>query len=363
MKKLFVNICFALFLTMTVFSFAGCFGGGDPPPVNYNADVEVVAPENIDMEHFVIEDNATYYTSKSLSLVMSVNGAFLIHEYFELDGDNRIYKNLYFYENDYIFMITGDYSDIFASLKEESDEEYAEEEKESGEDIQINFIKSGIYTIIFDTENLVFDLQFTAEIETPRYYRIKNCEIYSINTGWVQMSINPNNYEEYYITNFNIESGKTINFFNSVHTSNYIPTLEENSQKYATCRKTNIKIKFGGNYNVYINSKTYKVRLELINVETADYSCCYYNGNDFVDLELESQSIPYVFVCQLSVDTQYTSVPDFYTKNYIENKLTLVNSPNIMTSSSNNYYFKNTGTYNIKVNLKTFELAVELLPE
>ena len=37
-------------------------------PADYNADVQAVAPENITLEHFVAEENTTYYTSEGLSL-------------------------------------------------------------------------------------------------------------------------------------------------------------------------------------------------------------------------------------------------------------------------------------------------------
>ena len=64
----------------------------------------------------------------------------------------------------------------------------------------------------------------------------------------------------------------------------------------------------------------------------------------------------------MDVDEQYTTVPHFYNANYSEYKLTVVNSPDVMLTGTS-YYFKKIGTYKITINLKTFELTVELLPQ
>ena len=43
-----------MLLFVMVFSLVGCFGGGTlSPEKDYNADVEVILPENITNEHFV----------------------------------------------------------------------------------------------------------------------------------------------------------------------------------------------------------------------------------------------------------------------------------------------------------------------
>ena len=359
MKKVFMSATFSLLLFLSVFSLVGC---NPPGPKNYNADIQEVLPQNITTEHFVVEDNVTYYTSPGFSLWMSVMGHFMVMDYFALDGDKRIYDNLYFYEDDYFYIVTDDYQDLFASLAEESDKQYAEEEKELGYDIQLNIIKPGIYKVIFDTKTLKFDLEFKSEIQTPRYYTIKNCDIYS-NSSWTEMSVNPSNQEEFYITNYYIATGKIISFFSHIHTSNYVPTLEINSQKYAKCEKSNIRIFIGGNYDVYINSKTYEVKLELTNPETADYTCVYYDGSEFINLALVDENVPYIFSYQIQVSTQNTtSVPKFYNTHYSQYKLSITNSPDVM-GSGNYYYFKKIGTYNLTINLKTFELTAELLPE
>ena len=211
MSKKFV--CFlASLLTLTcALPLSACGGGtGDSSPRDYNADVQTVAPENITLEHFVAEENTTYYTSEGLSLWMEVNGEFLEVNYFSLDGSKRVYDNLYLYKDDYFFMLTGNNTDMYATLSDSSDSEYAEEEFAEGEEYAINIIKAGIYTVVFDTETLKFDLVYKSEITTPVYYTIKNCSIYTVATSWVEMSVNPNNADEFMIRNFNVEANKLI---------------------------------------------------------------------------------------------------------------------------------------------------------
>lgn len=145
MKKTFLCFIATLLILISGISLVGCdMGTGTPAIPDYNADIQVVAPEDIDAEHFAVEEDTTYYTSPGFSLWMEVNGEFLKMDYFSLDGDKRVYDNLYFYVDDYFYMVTDDNKDLYASLGDSTDSEYAEEEKQSGEDIQINVKKSGI---------------------------------------------------------------------------------------------------------------------------------------------------------------------------------------------------------------------------
>ena len=70
---------------------------------------------------------------------------------------------------------------------------FAEEEKQSGEEVQINFKKQGVYKVIFDVDTHKFDLEYKREITNPVYYTIKDCSFYTLRTSWVEMSVNPNN--------------------------------------------------------------------------------------------------------------------------------------------------------------------------
>ena len=365
MKKKFLYLILALLFIISGVYLVGCNFGDTSNNTDYNADVEEVNPENITIDNLIIEEGKTYYTSESLSLMMEVNGAFLEMSYFSLDGNKRVYDNLYFYVDDYFYMITGDYRDIYASLGDSADTEYAEEEKEQGYDIQINVKKEGIYKLIFDVDTLKFDMEYKAEITTPKYYTIKNCQIYSVATKWVDMSVNPENSEEFVIENFNIEVNKTIYFQNISHTSLYKITLDENcNETLASYTYPSVTVNVGGSYNIYINAKTYVVRLELINPDTATYNLVYYDGADFITKSPDDQSVPYVFRQQITVDTKNTtSLPNFYTEKYKTYKLTVIDNNDLLSYSGKYYYFKQIGTYDLIINLKTFEITVEILPE
>ena len=363
MKKKFLALAVALFTLTSGLFLVGCgdFGSGTPENKNYNADIQAVTPDSIDAEHFVVDENTTYYTSPGFSLWMEVNGEFLKMDYFSLDGNKRIYDNLYFYTDDYFYIVTDDNKDLYASLGDSADAEYAEEEKEQGYDIQINVKKSGIYKLIFDVDTLLFDMEYKSEIETPVYYTIKNCSIYSLATSWVEMSTNPANEDEFIIENFYVDAGKIVSFYNRVHTSNYKITLDEASlDKYGSTRKTHLTVNIGGNYNFYINKKTYVVRMELLSPDSATYSCVYYDGSDFITLEPYDESEPHIFRLRLNVDSQYESVPDFHTSHYKTYALTIL--PSDLLMGSKNGYFKQAGTYELIINLQTFTISVELTP-
>ena len=116
MNKKFFSIIISLLLLITSFSLVGCGGTKD-----YNADIQVVSPEDITAEHFVAEEGKTYYTSPGFILSISVKGHFMLMDYFSLEGDKRVYDNLYLYEYDYFYIVTSDYKDLYASLENEDD--------------------------------------------------------------------------------------------------------------------------------------------------------------------------------------------------------------------------------------------------
>ena len=332
---------------------------------DYNADVQTVAPENITVEHFVAEENTTYYTSQGLSLWMEVNGAYLKMDYFSLDGKKRVYDNLYFYEDDYFYMVTGDSRELYAALSDSVDEEYAEEEKQDGYEVQINVKKSGIYKLIFDTAALEFSMEYKAEIQTPVYYTIKDCDILSGKNSWLELSVNSANEEEFVAKDIKLSAGETVGFYSHLHTSHYKVSLEEGSRdRYAALQGKFIKLNVGGTYNLYINRKTYAVRLELLNPDTASYSCVYYDGKDFIELSPYDTALPYIFRQRITVETKYTtSLPKFHTANYRTYDLTVVDTADLLMGSGKNRYFKEAGVYDIVINLKTFEITAERLPE
>lgn len=362
MKKKFLCLFMALFMLTACNALVGCDGlfgdPADPPLPNFNEDIQSVQGSDINTEHFVVEEEVDYYTSPGFSLYISVKGAFLSVDYFSLDGNKRVYDNLYFYKNDYFYIVTSDVKYLYAGLGDSNDTEYAEEEKEQGEEVQINIKKEGIYKLIFDIDTLKFDMVYKSEITTPVYYTIKKCSIFTLATDWVEMSVNPDNADEFCIKNFTVALGKTISFFDNIHTSNYIVTLDDSCDgKYGVAYKSMVYMNMGGSYDIYINKKTYVVRIVLREPDTATYGCIYYDG-EFHTLQPAETDIPYIFHQNFVAEETFVSVPDFYTINYLGYDLTIEESPLLV-----NGYFKNPGSYKIIVNLKTFTISVEQLPQ
>ncbi|MBQ8197704.1 MAG: hypothetical protein IJZ73_06595 [Clostridia bacterium] len=363
MKSKILILLATLMALTSVSTLFGCFSSPTDPQIpDYNADIEIVLPENIDSEHFIVEEDTTYYTSPGFSLMMEVNGLFREMDYFSLDGNKRVYDNLYLYKKDYFFMITDDYKDIYASLGDTNDLQYGEEEKESGYDIQINVKKSGIYKLIFDTDTLKFDMVYKDEITTPVYYTMPNCTILGGESlTWTDLQVNPNNPDEFYIENYYIPVNTSIAFLPNSHVSFYKVTLDETcNDKLGYWNYPSVIVNVGGNYNVYVNKKTYVVRLELLNPETADYTCTYYANKDLQPLTAYDQSMPYLFTYRMVVDKVYTSIPEFYTTRAAKYKLTPKSSPYLLVDSD---IFKTTGIFDIKIDLLNFEVSVEKLPE
>ncbi|MBR2903978.1 MAG: hypothetical protein IKC37_04950 [Clostridia bacterium] len=365
MKKKIISLIATLSVAASALALSACFPSDPPTIPDYNADVEVVSPEDItqDSEHFVVEEDTTYYTSPGFFMMMEVNGAFFEMKYFSLDGNKRVYDNLYFYQNDYFFIVTDDYRDLYASLGDPSDTQYAEEEKEQGYDIQINIKRAGIYKVVFDTDTLKFDMEYKAEITTPKYYTIKNCQVYSQATEWVDMSVNPDNEEEFVIENFYVAADKFISFFDRTHTSNYKVILDESClNTYASLYKAIVTVNVGGYYDIYINAKTYLVRLVLRDPDTATYSCVYYDGSEFITLSPVDEAVPYIFRQRIVVEDKYDHVPNFHTTKFETYDLTVEDSEFLLTTQYGPV-FRNVGTYDLIINLKTFTISVELTPQ
>ncbi|MBO4962657.1 MAG: hypothetical protein J6C97_02655, partial [Clostridia bacterium] len=207
MKNRAISLLISIIMLFSLFCIDACSGSNTEPTIpDYNADIVEVVPENITTEHFVVQEETVYYTSPGFSLVISVNGEFMVMDYFYLDGNCRVYDNLYFYVDDYYYIVTDDYKDLYASLGDSADLQYAEEEKESGYDIQINIKKSGKYKLIFNLDTLKFDMVYLEEIVEPIYYTIKSCAILKVkDREWIDLSLNPQNENEFYIANLNIE--------------------------------------------------------------------------------------------------------------------------------------------------------------
>ena len=128
----------------------------------------------------------------------------------------------------------------------------------------------------------------------------------------------------------------------------------------------------GGTYNVYINSKTYVVRFELVSANADGYSAIVYKDGNFVDLELADQNVNYIYTYRYTATSDIggygvmsDDVPDIYNASYQKYNLTATDGSMsyISAYSRGGYYFKTAGTYDLTINLLNFTISIEKLPE
>ena len=375
-NKVLYLIFAILFILPSVFVMSGCFGSGTAggngytPSIDNTTDLIDYTPSQGENQY---GEDDELYTSKYLNFVTEINGYYSTNKPFEIDSENpnlRIYDNIYFYEYDFFQMMSSDYRYIWCSLSDENDTQYAEVEREQGEDIQTNIKKSGVYKVIFDTSTFLFDLEYKSEITTPVYEEIKNCDIYSTATSWTTMQ---KNGDEFYILNYSVEKEKLVAFDSSFsHTSHYKTTIDEACKnryihKSGNKPKSDIWFMIGGKYNIYLNAKTYVVRVELVEANESSYSAVIYENKEFVNLQLENENIKYIFKHQITITTQkygnydvvVDTLPKIYNSSYVEFNLTPTEeSKALLRETSGKYYFKKAGTYNITVNLQNFTIAL-----
>ncbi len=345
---------------MLICLLVGCdFAGGDR---DYNSDITVVLPEDVTVDHFTPAPDTEYYTSDKLILSMSVHGYFMNYKIFSLEGDNRVYDEIYLYEGDYFYAVSGDMRDLYATLGDPTDTEYASEEKESGYDIQINIVKSGVYTIKFDVNAHTFDLVYKREIDTPRYYTMPSCEMW-MKSEYHPMAKNPDNPDEYCLTDVEIPAGEYLFFHDRTHVSIYhFAAADDKTDLFGNFSKSNVSVNYGGRYNVYMNSVTYTLRIEPVSPDAIRYTCQIYEDGDFITLTPYDEAAPHVIRYRMSADEKDTRIPTFYTESYDEIVFVATEDENLDVSGST-YYLREVGTYDVILNFKTFELTVERLPE
>jgi len=307
-----------------------------------------------------------YYTDDALAFCAEIRGSYKANRPFTLDEQNnnlRIWDNMYLYEYDYFQMIASEKADIFYSVNTE-DLEYVEVDDKFAQ-ATVKEGKSGIYKVTFDLSTKIFDLQYLGEIVTPVYEKMDGCDVYSLKSGFTQLTPNPNNLDELMIANYSIESGALISFYNhgDVHLSNYKVVLDSaNQNKYATSLEDgdkHLSFAIGGIYNLYVNPTTYAVRVELTNPDTASYSLQVYENGEPVALSATNPSTPYIFTYVMTAKRNQ-SLPIFVSAYYNMYVLSL----NPSEYMDNDYeMFNEAGTYRLEINLKTFTVTVELAPQ
>ena len=251
-------------------------------------------------------------------------------------------------------------------MSDTADQEYAEiENSTGGSPLQINVIKQGVYDIILDVETFAIDLVKVGDIDTPVYETIKTCELYvhvsSSNYSYTPMTLNVET-NEYYIQK-EIPLNASIGFYNASHIGNYKMTVEPSLMDklvyYDSYNNRKVKVHVGGTYKIYFNAKTYKLRLELQNPDTASYYCQveWDKGNELTAISTETPYLfEYEFVAQGKINDPYVDIPSFYPKLGMKYQLSVIDVDGFVGNDS---YVTESGTYKLTINLKDFTLTVK----
>lgn len=380
MKKKFLFLVTAFLLIINVMALVGCtFDDGDSddsglPKIDNSVDLNAFTP-TVDDDTIYREDE-TYYTSKSIDLVTEINGNYTTSRPFTLDKDNankRIYRNIYFYVEDFLQVLYykkfGDLGRLFVIMSDTADQEYAEiEYTQQGSPLQINIIQQGIYDIILDVETFAIDLVKVGDIDTPVYETIKSCEL-NIHVSSTDHTYTPMALDvatnEYYIET-EIPLNASIGFYNASHTGRYKMTVEPSLMDtlifydyYSSTKPSQVQVHVGGTYKIYFNAKTYVLRLELQNPDTAKYYC-QVEWNENKELTAVSNATPYLFeyefVAQGERNDPYVDIPSFFPKLGMAYDLSVIDVDGFVAYDE---YITESGTYKLTINLKEFTLTIK----
>ena len=282
---------------------------------------------------------------------------------------------MYFYEGDYFQIISRDYRYIWATLKDENTE-YLTPLRAEGEDIKVDVKVSGIYKIVLDIKTMVMDFTYKSEISTPYYYPFKSCEIGAIVDNkliFTNMEINPANSDEFMVSDYDAVTGKMYSFYNKdTHTSNYKLSVEGDSTRYISSSmfETSIRFNISGKFNIYVNKKTYKVRVSVSDPSSLVYDCITYFNKEFIALTPKDEDTPYLFEYNYEATSDVggygvmsDDLPIFYNKSYQEYQLDVIESDLLDKYSSGKYYFKKKGLYKLTIDLLNLTLSVEKIEE
>ena len=233
----------------------------------------------------------TYYKSDLFELHTTIAGYFSYGRKFFVPKDNpdlHVYDNLYLYEGDEFFVAKNKGSSRFGipdfdycfELEDPNDMEFVnvdidEMDKTVGS-LFIKEKKDGVYKVSFNIKTLRIDIDFLREIDTPRYDYIAHCDATVIHGQSMTMKANPNNEDELMAEGMNIQMHSSLVFDNNLgcYTRVWLDESLINQVRTFTKREL-LHFSVGGVYNLYLNRRTYAVRVELTNPESATYNCYY----------------------------------------------------------------------------------------
>ena len=385
MKKKFLFVIITLLLIINVTALVGCDtlglfedSDGEIPKIDNSVDLKEFTP-TVDDDTVYIE-NETYYTSISVSLVTEVNGNYTTNRPFTLDKENenkRIYHDIYFYAGDFFQVLyyknVNDLGELYVFMSDTNDQEYAEiEYTTQGSPLQVNIKEKGIYNLILDIETFSVDMVKVGDIDTPVYETIKTCElnihVSSTEHTYIEMTLNSETNEYFIETEIPLHA--SIGFYNASHMGHYKMTVEPHLMDtllyyggYADEKPTQVYVHVGGRYKIYFNAKTYVLRLELQNPETASYYC-QVGWKEDKELVAVSSETPYLFeyefVAQGAINDPYVDIPKFYPSLGMSYQLSVVDEDGFVAYDE---YITQSGTYKLTINLKEFTLTVKKLSD
>jgi len=378
MNKKFAFILASLLMLTSGVSLVGCDIFGDSsekddssfPQIDNTVDLDEFSPLPDDDTEYL--EGETYYTSAAIDLVTEINGNYSVDRPFTLDKEDenkRIYHNVYFYAEDFFQVIY--YKDItklgeiYAVLSDETDTQYAEiEYSTDGSPLQINIKQQGIYNLVLDVQTFGVDMVKVGDIQTPVYETVKSCELKvqtsASNVTYSAMTLDKDTNE--YCIQAEIPANASIGFYSESHMSCYKTTVEAGlGDRYVYWNFSNpasITVHVGGTYKVYFHAKTYVVRLELQNPDTASYYCQveWLQGNVLTVTSGAPYLFEYEFVAQGTASDPYVELPDFYPERGMSYDLSVIDENGFVFADM---YVTESGRYKLTVNLKEFTLSVK----
>ena len=367
MKKLLLTLTLAFCFIMPAV-FAGCdFGGGNSSKYS-NDNLSPVATETMN-EDVNVEEGKDYYSANDICPWFECSGYFGKAEYFYIDEQNlnkRVYDNMYFYKKDYLYMLSDNMRDWYAALSDNHDTTYVEEERENGEEVYIRFKQDGIYTIKFDVETHKLDVIFKAEIVTPKYYTIKGCDFYNgADKTFTRMQQSTTNPDELYLNNVEVNMNKGVSFCSHIiHMDSFKVTIDPSTttnianivgdrDDYVTCAIT-------GKVNIYLNKKTYVVRMEIVDKENTQYYL--WVADEKITLQQDATH-PYIFSYEFT-STGYSDCyicQNYYNKQVFKyTNLTFIESEDLEKAANYDlYYCTKFGVNKVIINLDTLTVSVQ----
>jgi|GEM_PF-998915 len=372
MKKKIIPLLATLSVASFALALSACFPSDPPddefPQIDNEVDLNEFTPSPDD--DYI--EGETYYTSTALDLVTDIHGNYTIDRPFTLDKEDenkRIYHNIYMYEEDFFQVLyyedVNALGEVYAIMSDPTDTQYAEVEyTPGGSPLQINVVQKGVYNLVLDIETFAIDMVKVGDITTPVYETVRSCEFYvhvsRDNTSYTEMTLNPTS-NEYCIQKY-IPANASIGFFSASHMARYKTTVEYSLMDtlvyWNSNNTTSIQVHVGGTYNVYFHAKTYVVRLELCNPDTAEYFCQvgWQQGNVLTPVDSATPYLfEYDFVAQGTPSRPYVDLPSFYPELGMSYELTLIDLEDLVVADS----VTQDGTYKLTINLKEFTLSIE----